>query len=89
MVKTIDIDEEQSRLWTRVYVDLRNRIREISSADMPYSSENLPSHIASIFVDEEDVVMANLHNGSTCLIEELEDDVLYSSYRCILEREKR
>lgn len=83
MRQIIDIDEEQSKLWARVYADLRILLQKVATPTMPYTSNSFPHQIKSVFVDKDGVILVNTSYGMTNLIEDLPDEAMYSIYKVL------
>lgn len=80
MQQPIDIDEEKANLWTRVYVDLRDRL---ALQQTPVECAGLSNLVTALSIDDDNIVVTNCH-GIIKLIEEYDDDVLFEIYNCIL-----
>lgn len=83
MRQPIDIDKEQDSLWIRVYSDMRERLRNMSTKCNPYQHSSFPCYIESIYVDDEGLIVVNSIDGLSMLIEEYSDDVMFSLYKTI------
>lgn len=85
MCQLIDIEEEKSALWQRLYCSLRDILRTVSNEDSPFVDDMLPSPIKSVFVDDDNIVVRLLGEQSS-LIEEHEDEIMYAIYECVSSR---
>ena len=83
MYQLIDIEEEKSALWRRLYCSLRDILRTVSNEDCPFVDDMLPSPIKSVFVDVDDNIVVKLLDEQSSLIEEYGDEILYAIYECV------
>lgn len=81
MHKPIDLDAELSSLWVRLYADLRDRLRAMAAFEHPLYDEHLPDGITSVSLDAQENIIVTSIDGSTKLIEECTDDVMYAIYK--------
>lgn len=83
MQMSIDIDSELSALWSRLYAAVRELLRHSEASGYHLNHPCLPAGITSVHLDPQENILLTTTDGTTKLIEEFPDDVMYAVYENI------
>jgi len=78
MNQHIDIDEQLSELWLKLYHDIVSMVSRRRSIGREIKLQDCCVH--SLFVDEDGILMLIDFNGTIDFVENFEDSVLYKVY---------
>ncbi len=82
MGNQINIEEELSAIWQRIYVDIVHYVLTQGLKNQEIKLNNCL--IKSLFVDIDNILLLTDYNGNTNFAENYEDPVLYEVYNTLI-----